>query len=93
MSVDAYNAKIEDILKLPQFEKMVPKRKNEKHPVIKEEEKVVEKLKSLLDENKINEALYDKINEALYDKINEALYDKIKPSGSQAPRIYGLASP
>ena len=31
--------------------------------------------KSLLDEN----------------NINEALYDKIKPSGSQAPRIYGLA--
>lgn len=50
-------------------------RKNEKHPVLKEEEKIVHMLKELKDQN----------------KITEKLFDKLKPTGSQPPRLYGLA--
>ena len=75
MKAETYNNKIQQIVELPQFEKWVPKRRNEKHPVLKAEERVVELLKELLDES----------------KINEQLYLKLKPKGSQPPRLYGLA--
>ncbi|XP_066929990.1 uncharacterized protein [Clytia hemisphaerica] len=75
MNKETYNKKLDDIIKLPQFNKVLPKRKNEKNPTMKEEEVIVEKLKSLLSEN----------------KISEKLFDDIKPIGSQPPRLYGLA--
>ena len=55
---------------LPQFEKVIPTRKNEKHPVLKEEEKIINGLKEHLDNG----------------KIDETLYDKLKPMGSQPAR-------
>ena len=42
-----YHRKLDDILNLPQFEKVVNTRKNAKHPVLKEEECVVDTLKEL----------------------------------------------
>ena len=73
-SVD-YESKLKDIISLAQFEKVLPKRRNEKHPVIKEEERIVSVLKKLKSEG----------------KITEQLYEKLKPIGSQPPRLYGLA--
>ena len=70
-----YEQKIKSIIDLPQFEKYVPERRNEKHPVLKEEEKVISLLKDLLKEG----------------LITEQLYKKLKPIGSQPPRLYGLA--
>lgn len=58
MSTESYNRKLDDILKLPQFKKLEPKRKNEKHPVLKEEGRVVNFLKDLKSKNKISEELY-----------------------------------
>ena len=75
MSIEKYNEKIRDIINLPQFEKLTPKRKNEKHPVLKEEEKIVSFLKNLKNA----------------DKITENLYNRLKPIGSQPARLYGLA--
>ena len=75
MTIDKYNEKLRDIIDLPQFEKVLPKRKNEKHPVLKEEERIQSVLKNLKNSG----------------KITEALYDRIKPVGSQPARLYGLA--
>lgn len=57
MKEETYNQKLEDIIKLPQFKKLHPKRKNEKNPVIKEEERITTKLKELRDKKKISESL------------------------------------
>ena len=70
-----YNNKMETIIKLPQFEKMEKKRKNEKHPVLKEEERIGNILKALKEEG----------------KIDEELYQTLRPRGSQPARLYGLA--
>ena len=75
MPIETYKEKIKDIINLPQFEKIVPKRKNEKHPVFKEEEKVIEKLKEL----------------HRTCEISDKMYEKFRPTGSQAPRLYGQA--
>ena len=75
MSVETYKSKLNDVIKLPQFEKVLPKRKNEKHPVLKEEERITSILKDLKER----------------DKITATLYDRLKPIGSQPPRLYGLA--
>eukprot|EP00794_Sanderia_malayensis_P010390 gene10390-11471_t len=75
MSVEMYKSKLNDVIKLPQFEKVLPKRKNEKHPVLKEEERITSILKDLRER----------------DKIMGTLYDRLKPVGSQPPRLYGLA--
>ena len=61
MTVDTYNNKLKDIISLPQFEKVLPKRKNEKHPLLKEEERVVDILENLRDTNQISETLFDKL--------------------------------
>ena len=37
MNAEKYNNKMDSLLQLPQFEKMEKKRKNAKHPVLKEE--------------------------------------------------------
>jgi len=52
-----------------------PKRKNEKNPIVKEEERMISILKDLKN----------------WNKINEMLFKKLQPSGSQPPRLYGLA--
>jgi len=75
MTIETYNNKLNDIIQLPQFEKVCPKRKNEKYPIPKEEERVTSLLKKLKDRN----------------KITDTLFDKLKPTGSQPPRLYGLA--
>ena len=62
-------------MQLPQFEKVTLTRKNSKHPVFKEEERIIEKLKDLKNQN----------------KINETIYNTMHPTGSQPARLYGLA--
>ena len=75
MKKESYDAKIRDIIGLPQFKKWIPSRKNERNPVLKEEDRVIDKLKEL----------------SAKGKITNKLYDKLKPVGSQPPRLYGLA--
>ena len=75
MDISTYNSKMNTITGLPQFQKVVKTRKNEKHPVLKEEERIVSTLKALKDQG----------------KISETLFNKLKPRGSQPPRLYGLA--
>ena len=47
MNAEKYNNKMDSLLQLPQFEKMEKKRKNAKHPVLKEEERITDILKTL----------------------------------------------
>ena len=75
MKKDAYELKLDAIIDLPQFERVVSTRKNAKHPVIKEEERIVTTLQRLRDN----------------ESISEELYRKLKPVGSQPARLYGLA--
>ena len=75
MTIESYREKMDNILKLTQFEKINVTRKNAKNPIIKEEERVCSILKKMKEEN----------------KITEKLYDKLRPVGSQPPRLYGLA--
>ena len=75
MKVNVYQEKLMNILKSSQFQKLVPKRKNEKHPVVKEEERVIALLKHLRDQ----------------DKISQKLHEEVKLIGSQPSRLYGLA--
>ena len=75
MKRDVYEEKLSAILQLPQFEKVVQTRKNAKHPIFKEEERIITKLKELKDEN----------------KINDSTYNRLHPTGSQPARLYGTA--
>ena len=75
MSKEAYHTKLDAILQLPQFEKVTTTRKNAKHIVHKEEERIIAILKKL----------------KLDGCIDEELFLKLKPIGSQPPRLYGLA--
>ena len=75
MKQEDYHAKMDTIIQLPQFEKYVKPRKNAKHPVLKEQERIHDILKDLHEEGKIDEALYHQLN----------------PRGSQPARLYGLA--
>jgi len=75
MKKEDYHAKLLTILQLPQFEKISQMRKNAKHPVLKEEERIVGILKKMKQDG----------------LINEAMYEKMKPIGSQPPNLYGLA--
>ena len=47
MKKDVYNQKLDAITNLPQFEKVVKTRKNAKHPILKEEERITDRLKEL----------------------------------------------
>ena len=47
MKKEAYHSKLDVILKLPQFEKVVTTRRNAKHIILKEEERIVECLKKM----------------------------------------------
>ena len=73
MKKEDYCSKLNDILQLPQFQKVEKGRKNEKNPLLKEEERIVEALKTLRDDG----------------KIERTLYKKLKPRGSQPARLYG----
>ena len=75
MKKTTYNTKLDAIIDLPQFEEVVSTRTNAKHPVLKEEERVVNTLQHLRNN----------------DKIDDNLYEKLKPIGSQPARLYGLA--
>ena len=75
MKVTDYRHKMDSLINLPQFIKFEQKRKNARHPVFKEEERVETVLKGLKDNG----------------KISEDLYQNLKPCGSQPPRLYGLA--
>ena len=75
MKREDYESKLDNIINLPQFEKITSTRKNAKHPVLKEEERIITILKSLHEE----------------DNISTELFDKLKPKGSQPARLYGLA--
>ena len=75
MKSETYNQKLDEITSLPQFQKEQQKRKNEKHPIMKEEERITNTLKKMKDRK----------------QITELLFDKLKPVGSQPPRLYGLA--
>ena len=57
------------------FKKLEKLRKNAKHPVLKEEERVIEILKTLHQDS----------------KIDDNLLEKLRPRGSQPARLYGLA--
>ena len=70
-----YEAKLMDILSLPQFEKMTKNRKNAKEPTIKEHERICEELLAL----------------HLSGKLDGDLCRKLTPIGSQPARLYGLA--
>ena len=75
MTKQLYHEKMNVIIGLPQFEKVENTRKNAKHPVLKEEERVVGILKALQKQG----------------KIEKELLDQIRPIGSQPARLYGLA--
>ena len=62
-------------MSLPKFEKVQMTRQNEKHPVLKEHERVVNILKSMKENG----------------EIDDDLFNSVKPSGSQPARLYGLA--
>ena len=70
-----YNSKLDPIIDLPQFIKVEEKRKNAKHPILKEEDRVVSVLMDLKKKG----------------KISEELLSELRPTGSQPPRLYGLA--
>ncbi len=75
MKKEVYHQKLDKIINLPQFEKVPVGRKNAKHPVLKEEERVNDVLKGLREEG----------------KVSNGLYYKLKAKGSQPARLYGLA--
>ena len=74
MKSEDYQMKMNKIIELPQFEKIENSRKNAKNPVLKEEEWIIDILKSLKTK----------------EKISENMYNRLRPSGSQPARLYGL---
>ena len=78
MKKEAYEEKLSVILQLRQFEKVTDTRKNAKHPSIKEEERVIGKLKELKDQQKIDDATFRRMV-------------PISGSSSQPARLCGLA--
>ena len=75
MTRETYKNKMNDILKLDQFEKLEKPRKNSKNFIIKEEERINEELDKLRD-NQL---------------ITEELRVEMRSKGAQPPRLYGLA--
>ena len=63
---------------MPQFEKIMPGRKNAKHPSFTEEERVVDKLKEMLNQEKISNELFERMV-------------PVKGLHTQPARLYGLA--
>ena len=54
MKEEAYHSKLDAILKLPQFEKVITTRRNAKH-ILKEEERILECLKKMKHDSRIDE--------------------------------------
>ena len=75
MKKETYCNKLKDILNLDQFEKVIPKRKNAKDAILKEEERI----NTTLDDLRTN------------NKISDSLLQKVKSTGGQPPRLYGQA--
>ena len=75
MKVKDYRQKMDSIINLPQFKRYKDDRSNARHPLLKEEER-------------IQKILFDLKKEG---SISEDMYWKLRPSGSQHPRLYGLA--
>ena len=63
------------ILELPQFEKWVPPRKNAKHPLLKEEERISDILREMKEEGKIGNELYETLCSGLHLKYYGQLLD------------------
>ncbi len=61
---ETYHSKLDAILELPQFEKVQKIRKNAKHPVLKEEERILSTLNQLKSDGKMEEELFDKLKPA-----------------------------
>ena len=75
MKEDTYRTKLEDITNGSQFEKITNTRKNARHIIIKEEERINEVIETLQNEG----------------KINTTLASLLTSRGGQPPRLYGLA--
>ena len=75
MKRKTYEKKMDKIIELPQFQKYIPDRSNAKHLVLKEEERIIEILQDLKKSG----------------AIDKTLYKELYPTGTQAPRLYGLA--
>ena len=75
MKRKSYEKKINDILKLPQFEEWVKPRSNSKDLIEKEEERINGELTKMLEDG----------------EISSELRDSLKSQGGQPPRLYGLA--
>ena len=75
MKKEEYSKKLNNILQLPQFEKVSITRKNGMKPILKHEQCIIAILKALESRG----------------EIDDALYKKLKPMGSQPPRLYGHA--
>ena len=75
MTVDTYKKKMDKLINLPQFTKYEKPRKNAKHPIIGEEDRINVILKDLCDSG----------------KISKEMYDDLRSTGHQPPRLYGLA--
>ena len=74
MSEKEYTQRLDEITNLSQFEKVDKSRKNERDPILKEQDRIVSALKHL--EKK--------------GKLSETLFKELKPIGSKAAKIYGL---
>jgi len=75
MTVDQYRGKMDALTGLSQFTRVINTRKNARDSILKEEDRIVTGLKDMLEAK----------------SISKSLFDKLKPSGSQPPRLYGLA--
>ena len=75
MKEDTYKAKLEEIRSGPQFEIITKTRKNGKHIIVKEEERINNAIKKLEKEC----------------KINETLAANLTSKGAKPARLYGLA--
>ena len=75
MKEDTYRTKLEDITNGAQFEKITNTRKNARHIIIKEEERINDVIETLKNEG----------------KINTTLASLLTSRGGQPPRLYGLA--
>ena len=62
MKREVYEEKLSTILQLRQFEKIMPSRKNAKHPWFAEEGHVTDKLRDMIYQKKIDEATHKEIN-------------------------------
>ena len=77
MKTKDYKQKMDSLISLPQFKKFDYEQDEDKHPILKEEERIQRILYKLKKQG----------------SISENIYKKLRPCGSQPPRLYGLADP